>query len=123
MYMSIFSARSHAAFGFRSAVTRPVWKRLYSKQIFTGSFWTHMVCYLENRVRPARFMRLAIRQQDRPLLRAIATRAGKSGARTKAILAIPRTGSFTATMVSIFRWNIWDRLRGEPENFPVWTIT
>src|SRR5947208_1133885 len=119
MYIPMFSAWSHAAFGSRSAVTRPVWKRLYSKQIFAGSFWTHMVYYLENRVRAARFMRLVIRQQDRPLLRAISTQAAKSGARREAIPAILRTGTFIAMPVSISQWNIWVRLRGQAENFPV----
>src|SRR6266513_637828 len=117
MYMSIFSAWNHAAFGCRSAVTRPVWKSSYRRQMFAGLFWTRMVCYLDNRARAARFMRPVTRRQGPPLLRAIGTRAGKSGARTKAILAIPHTVSFTGTLVSMFRWNIWDRLRGESEKF------
>src|SRR5438552_10879851 len=116
--MPIYSAKNQADSGCRSALTRRAWKHFYRKQIFAGSFSTRTAWYLENRVRVAGFTRPVIRRWDQRLSRAILTQAGKSGARTKATRATQPTGNFTATSVSIFPWNIWDRSRAESENFP-----
>src|SRR6266540_3271894 len=118
MCMSISSVRSRAVSGYQNVLTHPGWKQFYRKQIFAGSFWTHMACYLENRDRAARFMRPAIRRRDRRLLLATAIQVGKSGARTKVIRAIQLTENFIGISVSIFPWNIWGRSRAGAENFP-----
>ena len=44
--------------------------------------------------------------------------AGRSGARTKVIRAIPPIANFIVTSVSIFRWNIWGQSRADRENSP-----
>src|SRR6516164_3931607 len=114
--MWIFLAGSQAVFGFQNAPTYRAWKQFYSKQIFVGSFWTHTVCWMEDRARAGQFMLLAMRLRGRRRLHATVTQADKSGARMKAIQEIQRTAIFIATSVSIFPRSIWGQLRGQAEN-------
>src|SRR5438034_11344705 len=118
MCMSIFSVRRSAVFGCQNVLTRRAWKHLYRKQIFAGSFWTHMACYLENRAHAARFMRPAIRRRGRRLLRVTAIQAGRSAARTKVSRVIQPTGACNATYVSILPWSSWVGLGAEAEISP-----
>ena len=102
MCMSISSVPSRADFGCQNVRTRRAWKQSSKKRIFGGSFSTHTACYLGNRARATRFIRLVIRDRGRPPLRAILTQADKSGAHTKVTLEIQLTENFTAILVSIF---------------------
>src|SRR5262245_65053093 len=118
MYMSNFSVESQTDSGYRNAVMLPAWNQFYKKRIFAGSLSTHTACSSEHRARADPFTARVIHQRGQRLSHAILTPAAKSGVRTKAILAIQRTGNFIATLVSICPWNIWDRLRAKPENSP-----
>src|SRR6266480_4759941 len=114
--MSNFSPENPPASGYPNAVTLPAWNRFYGKRISAGSLSTLTGCCLERRDHAAPFTLRVIHQRgQRPSL-GIPTPAAKSGVLTKAIPAIQLTGNFIATSVSICPWNIWGRLRAEPEN-------
>src|SRR5215470_5307922 len=99
--MSKFSAKRPPDSGYRSAVTLPVWSRFYRKQIFAGSLSTHTGYSSEHRDRADVFTLPVIHQRGQRLSHVIPTPAAESGAHTKAIPAIPPTGIFIATSVSI----------------------
>src|SRR5215470_9464902 len=117
MSTSISSRQNLLAFGCLNALSRPVWNLFYKKQMFAGSFSILTASCLEARAHGARFMHLVIRQSGRPRLRATAIPAGRSGARTEAILVTLRTGSFIVTSDSIFQENIWGQLAATSGNF------
>src|SRR6476646_10417209 len=116
--MSNFSVERPPDYGYPNAVTLPAWNRCYRKRISAGSLSTLTVCFLERHAHAVPFTLPVSHQRARRPSHAIPTPAAKSGVRTKAILAIPLTGNFIATSVSICPWNIWDRSHGEPENSP-----
>src|SRR5207248_3250759 len=93
--------------------------RTHSKlRLPAGSFWMHTASRLEDRRRADRFTRRITHRPDQPFSRATASRAGRSGVRTKVIPVIRPTVNFIATSASIFRWSIWARSHAEAENFP-----
>ncbi len=102
-----------------SAATHGLLPIVQQQSIQAARFSTLTACYLENRVRAGQFMRLALRQRGRRLLRATATQAGKSGAPGKVTREIQFIGNSIAISVSTFRCNIWVRSPEERENFPV----
>src|SRR4030095_10302329 len=103
--------------GYPNAAMLPGWNQCYRRRIFAGSLSTHTACSSEHRARVGPFTAHVIRQRGQRFSHAIPTPAAKCGVRMRATLAIQRTEIFTATLVSICPWNIWDRLRAERENF------
>src|SRR5436309_16067934 len=108
MFTWIFSVSSLAGFGCLNALTVQVWNPSCGRQIFVGSFSTHTACYLESRVRVARFMHLVTRRPGWRHLRAIVIQADRFVADREVILVTPRTGSFIETADLTFQWNIRD---------------
>src|SRR2546430_15552331 len=86
MIMWSCSASSLAGFGCLNALTMQVWNPSCGRQIFVGSFSTHTACYLESRVRVARFMHLVTRRPGWRHLRAIVIQADRFGAHREVIL-------------------------------------
>src|SRR5437899_10862755 len=118
MFMWIFSGSRLGGFGCLNVLTVQVGNPSCERQLFVGSFSTHTACYLESRVRVARFMHLVTRRPGWRHLRAIVIQADRFGAHREVILVTPRTGSFIATPDSTFHWNIWDQLLTAPGNSP-----